>query len=107
KPYCSWPSPLSAQIVATQGLRLGSVAVDGDDIYWIEGRAHEAGRNVLVRRSADGRIADVTPPGLNVRTRVHEYGGGAYVVADGEIFFSNFSDQRIYRIDASGLRRCN
>jgi dipeptidyl aminopeptidase/acylaminoacyl peptidase len=98
KPFGTWPSSLSAQVVATQGLRLGSVAVDGDDIYWVEGRAHEAGRNVLVRRSADGRIADVTPAGFNVRTRVHEYGGGAYVVADGEIFFSNFSDQRVYRI---------
>ncbi|HEY7189491.1 MAG TPA: prolyl oligopeptidase family serine peptidase [Vicinamibacterales bacterium] len=97
KPYGTWPSPLSAQIVATQGLRLGSVALDGDDIYWVEGRASEAGRNVLVRRTADGRISDVTPPGFNVRTRVHEYGGGAYVVANGEIFFSNFSDQRIYR----------
>ena len=101
KTYGSWSSPLSAQIVAIQGLRLGSVAVDGGDIYWVEGRASEAGRNVLVKRSADGRIADVTPPGFNVRTRVHEYGGGAYVVADGEIFFSNFSDQRIYRSLAS------
>jgi len=97
KPYGTWPSPLSAQIVATQGLRLGSVAVDGDDIYWVEGRASEAGRNVLVRRTADGRISDVTPPGFNVRTRVHEYGGGAYVVANGEVLFSNFSDQRVYR----------
>jgi len=97
KPYGTWSSPLSAQVVATQGLRLGSVAVDGDDIYWVEGRASEAGRNVLVRRRADGRISDVTPPDFNVRTRVHEYGGGAYVVANGEIFFSNFSDQRIYR----------
>jgi dipeptidyl aminopeptidase/acylaminoacyl peptidase len=98
KPYGSWPSPISAQIVAAQGLRLGSVAVDGADVYWVEGRPVEGGRNVLVRRSADGRISDVTPAGFNVRTRVHEYGGGAYVVGDGEIYFSNFSDQRIYRI---------
>jgi dipeptidyl aminopeptidase/acylaminoacyl peptidase len=97
KPYGTWPSPLSAQIVATQGLRLGSVAVDGEDIYWVEGRATEAGRNVLVRRAGDGRITDVTPPGFNVRTRVHEYGGGAYLVANGEVFFSNYSDQRVYR----------
>jgi hypothetical protein len=102
KPYGSWPSPISAQIVAAQGLRLGSVAVDGADVYWVEGRPVEGGRNVLVRRSADGRISDVTPAGFNVRTRVHEYGGGAYVVGDGEIYFSNFSDQRIYRGDGSG-----
>src|SRR5262245_38830253 len=93
KPYGTWPSPISAQTVAAEGLRLGSVAVDGDDVYWVEGRASEGGRNVLVRRSADGRVADVTPAGFNVRTRVHEYGGGAFVVASGEIYFSNFSDQ--------------
>ena len=60
---------------------LARVAVDGDDIYWIEGRPAEGGRNVLVRRRADGSIADVIPAGFNVRSRVHEYGGGAYVVA--------------------------
>ncbi|HEY1306977.1 MAG TPA: prolyl oligopeptidase family serine peptidase [Vicinamibacterales bacterium] len=98
KPYGSWPSPISAQIVAAQGLRLGSVAVDRDDVYWVEGRPNEGGRNVLVRRRAHGSTIDLTPPGFNVRTRVHEYGGGAYVVVNGEVFFSNFADQRIYRM---------
>ena len=68
-----------------------------DDVYWIEGRASEGGRSVIVRRSPDGEINDVTPPGFNVRTRVHEYGGGAYTVDEGTIYFSNFADQRIYR----------
>jgi dipeptidyl aminopeptidase/acylaminoacyl peptidase len=101
KAYGTWPSPISAQVVAAQGLRLGAVAVDGDEIYWLEGRPSEGGRSVLVRRSADGRHADLTPPGFNVRTRVHEYGGGAYLVVGGEIYFSNFADQRIYRIGGS------
>src|SRR6185369_8764539 len=90
KPYGTWPSPVTATVVAAQGLRLGSVAVDGDDVYWLEGRPAEGGRTVLVRRSPDGHIADVTPPPFYVRTRVHEYGGGAYVVDRGEIYFSNF-----------------
>ena len=98
RPYGAWPSPLSAQVIAAQGLRLGGVAVDGDDIYWLEGRPAEGGRTVLVRRSRGGVIADVTPPPFNVRTRVHEYGGGAYVVDRGEIYFSNFADQRIYHV---------
>ena len=102
KAYGTWPSTITAQVVASQGLRLGSVAVDGDDIYWLEGRPSEGGRNVLVRRSADGRRTDLTPPGFNVRTRVHEYGGGAYLVSSAEIYFSNFGDQRIYRIGAGG-----
>jgi dipeptidyl aminopeptidase/acylaminoacyl peptidase len=97
KPYGTWPSPVTAAVVAAQGLRLGSVAIDGDDVYWLEGRPGEGGRSVLVRRGADGTVADVTPEGYNVRSRVHEYGGGAYAVADGTVYFSNFSDQRIYR----------
>ena len=100
-PYGTWPSPITAAVVAAQGLRLGSVAVDGDDIYWLEGRPAEGGRSVLVRRGADGAIADVTPPGFNVRSRVHEYGGGAFVVSAGDVYFSNFADQRIYRAGAT------
>ncbi|HTM03940.1 MAG TPA: prolyl oligopeptidase family serine peptidase [Vicinamibacterales bacterium] len=98
-PYGTWSSPISAAMVAAQGLRLGAVSLDGDDIYWLEGRPSESGRIVLVRRTPDGRIRDVTPPPFNVRTRVHEYGGGAYVVDAGVAWFSNFSDQCLYRVD--------
>src|SRR5262245_32806679 len=98
RPYGTWPSSLSAEVVAAQGVRLGAVAVEGDDVYWLEGRPHEGGRNALVRRSPDGSTADVIPSGFNVRSRVHEYGGGAYVVSSGVVYFSNFVDQRIYRI---------
>ena len=94
----TWTSPISAAVVAAQGLRLGAVAIDGDDAYWVEGRPAEGGRYVLVRRGPDGTVVDVTPSGFNVRTRVHEYGGAAYVVSGGEVYFSNFADQRIYRI---------
>jgi dipeptidyl aminopeptidase/acylaminoacyl peptidase len=102
-PYGTWVSPLGASDVAVAGLRLTSVAVDGDDIYWLEGRPVEGGRNVLVKRAADGRIEDVIPREMDVRTRVHEYGGGAYAVADGIIFFSNFKDQRVYRMRSDPL----
>ncbi|HVQ15740.1 MAG TPA: prolyl oligopeptidase family serine peptidase [Vicinamibacterales bacterium] len=101
KAFGTWPSPITAQAVAAQGIRLSYVAVDGDDIYWIEGRPHEAGRNALVRRRPDGHIEDVTPADFNVRTRVHEYGGGAYLVSGGIVYASNFADQRIYRIAAN------
>jgi dipeptidyl aminopeptidase/acylaminoacyl peptidase len=97
--FGSWPSPLSAARVTAGALRLDQIQLDGSDVYWIEGRASEAGRNVVVRRAPSGEITDVTPPGFNVRSRVHEYGGGAYAVDRGTIFFSNFADQRIYRQD--------
>jgi dipeptidyl aminopeptidase/acylaminoacyl peptidase len=77
---------------------LGSIVVEGDDIYWAEGRPDEGGRHVIVKRSADGRIADVTPGGTNVRTRVHEYGGAAYTVSRGIVYYSEFTDQRLYRL---------
>ena len=78
---------------------LSGVLADGDDLYWCELRPSEAGRVVLVRRSPDGEIADLTPPGFNVRTRVHEYGGGPFAAAGGTVWFSNFADQRLYRQD--------
>src|SRR2546422_10393863 len=101
-PYGTWKSPIAAHTVAAAALRLGSVALDGDDLYWIEGRPEDGGRNVLVKRSADGRIADVTPAGTNVRTRVHEYGGAAYTVSRRTIYYSEFADQRVYRLEAGG-----
>src|SRR5215204_4824779 len=96
-PYGSWPSPLSAARVTAGALRFDQIQIDGDDVYWIEGRASEGGRNVIVRRTPSGQIEDVTPPHFNVRSRVHEYGGAAYTVDRGILYFSNFQDQRIYR----------
>jgi len=84
--------------VAEGGLRLSAVSLDGDDIYWLESRPQEGGRYVLVRCRPDDGIADITPPDINIRSRVHEYGGGAYLVVAGTVYCSNFSDQRVYRI---------
>lgn len=101
-PYGSWCSPISAALVATAGVSLKEIILDGDDIYWLEGRPAEGGRSVIVRRAADGTIADVTPAGFNARTRVHEYGGSPYIVDRGVVYFSNFADQRLYRQEIGG-----
>ncbi|MCA1584556.1 MAG: prolyl oligopeptidase family serine peptidase [Acidobacteria bacterium] len=98
-PYGTWASPLSATRVTAGALRFDDIVLDGDDVYWLEGRPSEGGRQVVVRRSSDGRIEDVTPLDMNVRSRVHEYGGAAYTVHRGTIYFSNFSDQRLYRLE--------
>jgi len=76
---------------------LGQPTFDGDDIYWLELRPKERGRNVIVKRSPSGTSVDVTPPEFNARTKVHEYGGGEYLVNNGIVYFSNFYDQRLYR----------
>jgi len=76
----------------------------GEAVYWLEIRFVEGGRYVLVRRSPDGSVDDITPSPFNVRTRVHEYGGGAYTVLGETVYFTNFADQRLYR-QAIGLNR--
>jgi dipeptidyl aminopeptidase/acylaminoacyl peptidase len=102
-PYGSWPSPISADRIAHGGISLSEPWLgEGGITYWLEGRPAEGGRNALVRRDADGTISDVLAPEFNVRTRVHEYGGGAWLLAGDAIVFSNFADQRLYRLDPGG-----
>lgn len=96
-PYGSWKSPLTADLIASKTIRLVEVKLDGADVYWSEMRPAEGGRYIVVRRSPDGQTTDLTPPPFNARTRVHEYGGGAFTVADGVVYFSNFADQRLFR----------
>jgi dipeptidyl aminopeptidase/acylaminoacyl peptidase len=96
-PYGTWKSPISSDLIVSDVVRLSDLVIDGRDIYWTELRPTEGGRLVLVKRIPDGTITDVTPPGFNVRTRVHEYGGAAFIVRNGTVWFSNFQDQRLYR----------
>jgi dipeptidyl aminopeptidase/acylaminoacyl peptidase len=97
-PYGSWKSPITPELILSGAVRPGLVTLDGEVTYWTEGRPGEGGRSVLVRRTPDGQKVDVTAPPFNVRTRVHEYGGGDYTVSNGIIYFSNFADQRVYRL---------
>jgi dipeptidyl aminopeptidase/acylaminoacyl peptidase len=100
-PYGSWPSPISAGMVSASGT--GSSALprelkaDESGVYWIEPRPKEHGRFVIQHRAPDGSINCRTPEGFSVRTRVHEYGGGSYLLWHGSLFFSNEADQRLYR----------
>ncbi len=98
-PYGSWASPISASMLAEGGVRLGDLTCDGGTVSWVESRPREAGRSVVVRRAPGGEIVDVTPPHLNSRTRVHEYGGAAYGAHGRVILTVDFADQRVYRLD--------
>lgn len=98
-PYGSWKSPVTTALIVTGAVGLGQIALDGEDVYFVEMRPAEGGRMVIVRRSTDGAATDVTPPPFSVRTRVHEYGGAAFLVAGGVVWFANFADQRLYRQD--------
>jgi len=102
-PYGSWKSPFTSDLVASRatevadpGFGFGEIVLDGEDVYWMEARPEEEGRCVIMRRSRDGEKSVITPLPYNVRTSVHEYGGGAFAISDGAVYFSNFSDQRFY-----------
>jgi dipeptidyl aminopeptidase/acylaminoacyl peptidase len=90
-----WPSPISADVVAAGASPLSQPQLDGADTYWLAGRASEGGRTTLMRQRGQD-VMEMTPAPFNVRTRVHEYGGGACLVAGGDIYFSNFADNRLY-----------
>ncbi|HKE60252.1 MAG TPA: S9 family peptidase [Pyrinomonadaceae bacterium] len=96
-PYGSWKSPITSELIVSESIGLGQPSFDQDDIYWVESRPVEGGRNVIVKRARDGASTDVNPKPFNARTRVHEYGGGDYKVHEGSVYFSNFRDQRLYR----------
>ncbi len=98
-PYGSWKSPITSDLIVAETVGLGQIMLQGEDTYWVEQRPAEGGRNVIVRRTPDGVTQDMTPPSFNARTRVHEYGGGAYTLMGETLFFSNFVDQRLYRQD--------
>ena len=101
-PYGSWKSPITTDLIVSGSIGLGQVALDGEDIYWVEMRPSEGGRMVLVKHDPEGETVDVTPEPYSVRTRVHEYGGGAFLVHEEVVYFSNYSDQRIYRQENDG-----
>jgi dipeptidyl aminopeptidase/acylaminoacyl peptidase len=95
-PFASWKSPITSDLIVAQSIGLSEIRLDGHDVYWLESRPHEAGRNVVVSH-AGGK--DLLPRPFHARSKVHEYGGGAWTVADGVLYFCNFTDQRLYRLD--------
>jgi dipeptidyl aminopeptidase/acylaminoacyl peptidase len=104
-PFGAWKSPITSDLIVAETIGVGSTEIVGEDIYWLELRPKEDGRLVVVRQNPDGGTADLTPQPYNARTRVHEYGGHAYAVKDGVVYFSNFTDQRLYRLDPGGEPR--
>jgi len=104
-PYGAWDSPVTTDLVAGKTVGLGALQADEGALYWLESRPNENGRSVLVRRGADGRLEDLTPTPLNVASRVHEYGGGAYLVADGRVVFSDKTTGAVWLIDGDAPAR--
>lgn len=102
EPFGSWSSPVTPHLMTAQTTSLGTPIIDGDRIFWTETRADQGGRTAIRCRAGDESPTEVTGSEYNVRSRVHEYGGGAYAAADGVVVFANYADQRLYRTDAAG-----
>ncbi|CAM3263750.1 Dipeptidyl aminopeptidase/acylaminoacyl peptidase [Prescottella defluvii] len=99
-PYGSWMSPIAAADLAASGHQVDGGRFVGDQVWWSEQRPTENGRTAIRRHGPDGEPGDVLPAPWNARTRVHEYGGGAWTVTgDRVLVFAEFSDQRLYRFD--------
>ncbi|NVM77001.1 dipeptidyl aminopeptidase/acylaminoacyl peptidase [Duganella sp. SG902] len=101
-PYGAWTSTISAERVAAGAVPMSALMLggaDGGDIFWLAGRAAEAGRNTLLRYHGV-TTQELTPAPFNVRARVHEYGGGAYAVDGETVYFTHFKDNCVYRMAA-------
>jgi dipeptidyl aminopeptidase/acylaminoacyl peptidase len=109
-PYGSWPSPITSSLIAEESIGFGEVKLDGNDVYWLEVRPRDHGRWVVVRRAlAGGKATDLIRSPFSARTRAHEYGGGAWTISEGTLYFSNDevrpgreADGRLYRIRPHG-----
>lgn len=102
-PCGSWPTPVTADLVVQSSRTLSAVAVDGETVYWSELRPEEGGRTQIVRLEPGGEPTDLLPADANARTRVHEYGGGAWWVRAGVVWYVDWADQRLRRLDHEGL----
>jgi dipeptidyl aminopeptidase/acylaminoacyl peptidase len=100
--YGAWESPISSEFVVAQAVGLSELQIDSGCIYWLESRPNEKGRTVIVRMLPDGSQEDVVPADYNCRSRVHELGGGAYLAAGVSVYFSNYSDNGVYKVRAGG-----
>ncbi|SDO58570.1 Dipeptidyl aminopeptidase/acylaminoacyl peptidase [Microbacterium sp. ru370.1] len=105
-PYGSWPSPITPESVAQASPRVDGARLVGDEVWWGESIPHEAGRVAVKRRRVDGSVETVLPAPANARSAVHEYGGGAWTASDdGELYYVEKTDQRVYALRPGGIAR--
>jgi len=95
KPYGTWKSPITGELIAGKTVSLNPLKIENNNFYWLESRPSESGR-VVVMRQSEGKTEALTPLGFNVRSRVHEYGGGAALITNGTIYFVDYDTQQIF-----------
>ena len=93
--FGSWTSPITAKTLVEGVVRYAEIEVDGDELYWLEARPEEKGRQVFVR---DSDNQDLYSAPFSARTTVHEYGGKCGAILNGVLYFSNYTDQHLYKV---------
>ena len=101
--YGSWESTITPEKIIEGGLRFSEIRSNGSELYFLEGRPEESGRYVIVKQTSEGNISDVIPKEFNSRNAVHEYGGGSFAVGKKNIYFTNWDDQRIYKVNGENV----
>jgi dipeptidyl aminopeptidase/acylaminoacyl peptidase len=101
-PYGSWPTPITSELVVRSARLPNGLHLDGEDVWWSEGRPEEGGRVAVLRRDPGGGVTEVVTAPWNARTGVHEYGGGAWWVRDGVLWFTDWASQRLHRVEPGG-----
>jgi dipeptidyl aminopeptidase/acylaminoacyl peptidase len=104
-PFGRWPSPITPRLAAAASRRFGALQAEAGALYWSESRPEQEGRQTILRAGADGRVRELLPAPFSARSRVHEYGGGEFLVAGETIYFSNDADQQIYALSESAAPR--
>ena len=97
-PFGSWASPVTTELMTGRTVGIGSLAADGEALYWLEARPNEAGRSALIRWTESQGKVELTAPPINVGTRVHEYGGGAFAAAEGWVVYGEKADGAVWLI---------
>ncbi|MDZ7675180.1 MAG: prolyl oligopeptidase family serine peptidase [Acidimicrobiales bacterium] len=97
-PYGEWPSPITPEAVVAAAASPGEVRAVADEVFWSESRPAEGGRVQVVRWRSDGPTVDLLPDGWSARTRVHEYGGAAWLATTDWLYFVSWDDQRLHRL---------
>ena len=101
-PYGAWESRLTAAKIFEASDDVSALTADGDNLFFIEKRATANGRNILMQLDANDGSEQLTPSDLSVRSRVHEYGGRPYLADGDNIYYSRFTDQKLYRRSPGG-----
>ena len=98
----SWPTPITSELVVRSARTPNGLQLDGDDLWWSESRPEEGGRFAVLRGTPDGTVSEVITAPASARTAVHEYGGGAWWVANGVLWYADWATQRLHRVAPGG-----